>query len=309
MRRVFVLFMDGLGLGSNDPEKNPLATACLPTITELLDGGSLVLDTAPFEGDMASLVAWDAQLGLPGLPQSASGQAVLLTGRNIPTEIGGHYGPKPNPAIREILESDNLFMEVLRRAGTGALLNAYPPGYFSAIESRRRLYSSIPMAVVAAGIRLKTFEDLQAGLAISADFTGVGWNSRSDFPHAPEYTPLEAGELVAKIAHSYNLSWFDYWISDYIGHRGTNIEAVELLETFDTVLGGLIGAWDVDNDVIVITSDHGNVEDISSRRHTLNPVPALVIGPLELRRTFTTDGKDLTNFYPAVLHALSARVK
>jgi hypothetical protein len=51
------------------------------------------------------------------------------------------------------------------------------------------------------------------------------------------------------------------------------------------------------------------VEDVSGRRHTLNPVPALVIGPLELRRTFTTDHKDLTNFYPAVLQALSNRVK
>lgn len=309
MRRVLVLFMDGLGLGSKDPEKNPLAAACLPTISELLDGGSLVLDTAPFEGEVASLVAWDARMGLSGLPQSASGQAILLTGRNIPAEIGGHYGPKPNPAIREILESDNLFLEVMRRAGTAALLNAYPPGYFSAIESKRRLYSSIPMAVVAAGIRLKTFEDLQAGLAISADFTGVGWNSRSDFPHAPEYTPLEAGELLAEVAHSYNLSWFDYWLSDYVGHRGTRIQAVELLETFDTVLTGLIGAWDVDNDVIVITSDHGNVEDLSGRRHTLNPVPALVIGPLELRRTFTTGHQDLTNFYPSVLRALSNRAQ
>ena len=45
-----------------------------------------------------SLLALDAGLGVEGLPQSATGQAVLLTGVNIPAELGYHYGPKPNPA-------------------------------------------------------------------------------------------------------------------------------------------------------------------------------------------------------------------
>lgn len=304
MIHVLVLFLDGLGLGRNDPDSNPLAAARMPTISKLLDGGSLVLDQAPFEGDLASLEAWDAQLGLTGRPQSASGQAVLLTGRNIPEEIGGHYGPKPNPAIRQILESDNIFIEVKQRGGTGVLLNAYPPGYFSAIESKRRLHSAIPMAVAAADIPLKTFEDLQSGLAISADFTGVGWNSRSDFPHAPEYLPKEAGELLAKLGQSYNLSWFDYWLSDYAGHRGTRIEAVRLLETLDAVLEGVLGKWNTDKDLIVLTSDHGNVEDLSGRKHTQNPVPALIIGPRDLRHAFTRRPKNLTSLYPAVLQTL-----
>lgn len=253
---------------------------------------------------MASLVAWDAQLGISGRPQSASGQAVLLTGRNVPEEIGGHYGPKPNPSIRNILEPDNIFIEVVRRGGTAALLNAYPPGYFSAIESKRRLYSAIPMAVAAADIPLKTFEDLQAGDALSADFTGVGWNARSEFPYAPEYSPKEAGELLAKLGQRYHLSWFDYWLSDYAGHRGTQAEAVELLESLDAVLQGLLDKWDLQKDLIVLTSDHGNVEDLSGRKHTMNPVPALVIGPLEKRRAFTSGQKNLTSFYPAVLQAI-----
>jgi hypothetical protein len=304
MTHVLVLFLDGLGLGPNDPETNPLAAASMGTISRLLDGGSLVLETTPFEGEIASLVAWDAQLGMSGRPQSASGQAVLLTGRNIPEEIDGHYGPKPNPAIRDILVSDNIFLEVVRRGGTATLLNAYPPGYFSAIESKRRLYSAIPMAVAAADIPLKTFEDLQARNALSADFTGVGWNTRSGFPYAPEYSPKEAGELLAKLGQRYHLSWFDYWLSDYAGHRGTRIEAVELLETLDEVLEGLLDHWNVQKDLIVLTSDHGNVEDLSGRKHTLNPVPALVIGPLDLRLAFTSGNKNLTSFYPAVLRAL-----
>jgi 2,3-bisphosphoglycerate-independent phosphoglycerate mutase len=304
MINLLVLFLDGLGLGLKDPERNPLALASMPTISKLLEGKPLVLDSAPFEGELASLQAWDAGLGIPGLPQSASGQAVLLTGRNVPEEIGAHYGPKPNPAIRNILESDNIFTQVLRLGGTATLLNAYPPGYFSAIESRLRLYSAIPMAVAAAGIPLRTFEDLQAGAAISADFTGEGWNARSDFPHAPEYTPQEAGRLLAKLGQAYTLSWFDYWLSDYAGHRGTNEEAAELLETLDSVIAGLLDHWDLGKDLLVLTSDHGNVEDMSEKRHTRNPVPALVVGPARLRRAFTDRPKNLTSFYPAVLEVL-----
>jgi hypothetical protein len=277
----------------------------MPTISKLLGGGSLVQESAPHEGDLASLVAWDARLGMSGLPQSASGQAVLLTGRNVPKEIGGHYGPKPNPAIRDILSADNIFLQVKKNGGKAALLNAYPPGYFSAIESNRRLYSAIPMAVVAANIPLMTFEDLQSGDALSADFTGVGWNQRSDFPHAPEYSPKKAGELLAQLGQRYHLSWFDYWLSDYAGHRGTISEAVNLLKNLDEVINGLLGLWDLENDLIILTSDHGNVENISGRKHTLNPVPALIIGPLQTRRVFTRRPKNITSFYPALLEILS----
>ena len=249
-------------------------------------------------------MALDAQLGVPGLPQSASGQAALLTGRNVPAEIGEHYGPKPNSAVAEIIRENNIFMEVTRRGGSAGLLNAYPPRYFAAIESNLRLYSSIPMAVNAAGIPLLNFEDLRKGLAFSADFTGQGWNTQDDFPPAPEYTAEEAGKLFGKVAQTYTLSWFDYWLSDYAGHRGTFEEAITLLETLDDVLGGLIEIWDLENDLIILTSDHGNLENLNVRGHTTNPVPALLIGSLPLRRTFAAGASDLTDFFPGVLNVL-----
>ncbi|MCH7587490.1 MAG: hypothetical protein IIC78_05575 [Chloroflexi bacterium] len=304
MARILVLFLDGVGLGSEDPKLNPMAAASMPTIRELLNGLPLVATSSPQENKLASLLALDAQLGVPGLPQSASGQAALLTGRNVPAEIGEHYGPKPNAAVAAILRENNLFMEVTRRGESAALLNAYPPRYFEAIESKLRLYSAIPMAVNAAAIPLMNFEDLQHGLALSADFIGRGWNTQSDFPAAPEYTPQEAGRLFGKVAQTYTLSWFDYWLSDYAGHRGTFEEAVNLLETLDAVLGGLIEIWDLENDLLILTSDHGNLENLNVKGHTANPVPALLIGSLKMRQAFSAGASDLTDFFPGVLNAL-----
>lgn len=304
MTRVLFLFLDGVGLGDDDPKRNPFSTARLPTLEALLDGRRLIASSAPYEGSKATLITVDARMGVDGRPQSASGQATILTGKNVPALIGTHYGPKPNPQIAEILEEYNLFSEVKRRGGEAGLLNAYPPRYFESIYSRRRIYAAIPLAVRAAGLELMTAEDLQAKRAMSADFTGAGWAAQPDFPPAPIYFPAEAGALLAQLSLNYHLAWFDFWPTDYAGHRGSLAQGISLLETFDAVLDGLIDAWNDRHDLIVITSDHGNLEDLEQRGHTLNPVPALLIGPHKLRRVFSKQVNDLTDIAPSVLRVI-----
>ncbi len=307
MARVLFLFLDGVGLNGAHPEHNPFATAQMPFLRSLLDGRQLLRTTAPYDGQIASLRAIDARLGIEGLPQSATGQASLLAGRNVAAEIGGHYGPKPNPPIAAILRQENLFSMVKHMGGEAALLNAYPPRYFASIRSGHRLHAAIPLAVTSAGFPLRTAEDLQAGLGISADFTGAGWVAQPDFPPAPVYTPAGAGMLMAKLAQQVDLAWFEYWLTDYAGHRGSLKQAIKLLENFDEVLKSIVNAWDIASDLIVISSDHGNLEDLSVRGHTLNPIPALLIGPETLRKEFNSSLGDLTDFVPAILRALRKR--
>ena len=301
LARVLFLFLDGVGLGADDPQVNPFSAANLPNLAALLDGRRLVAGSAPWDGPAASLRAVDALLGVEGSPQSATGQAALLTGRNVPSLVGEHYGPKPNQAVAEILRTDNLFKQVLRRGGSAALLNGYPPRYFQSIKSGHRLYSSIPLAVTAAGLDLMSVEDMRANRAMSADFTGAGWASQPGFPAAPTYTPEQAGSQLALLAGQYDLSWFDFWLSDLVGHRGEMADAVALLENLDAVIGGLARAWGDRSDLVVISSDHGNLEDLSRRGHTRNPVPALLIGRQEERLAFAAGLYDLTSFAPAIL--------
>src|SRR5574338_1656993 len=132
--RVLFLFMDGIGLGENNPETNPFARARMPYLTQLLDGRTLFKDSAPFHGELASLLAVDPAVGVSGLPQSATGQAILLTGKNIPAELGYHYGPKPNPEVAAYLREATLFSRLVKEKKSAALLNAYPPRYFDGID-------------------------------------------------------------------------------------------------------------------------------------------------------------------------------
>jgi 2,3-bisphosphoglycerate-independent phosphoglycerate mutase len=303
--KILFLFLDGVGLGEDNPGRNPLAKANMPVLESLLDGKQLVAGNAPLETQRASLLALDACLGVPGLPQSATGQAVLLTGINVPAALGYHYGPKPNPEVAEIVKQGTLFSKLKSEGKRTALLNAYPPGYFESIATGRRIFSVIRLAVTRAGIPLRTVEDLSHGQALSADFTGLGWRERLSLMKTPIISPHEAGQRLARLAGDYDFSFFEYWLSDYAGHYQDMNAACQILETFDQVLGGLLDACDDQAGLILITSDHGNMEDLSTRHHTINLVPLLVIGGKSMRQKFSEGQADLTSVARGIIALLS----
>ena len=261
----------------------------------------MVENVAPYHNLRASLLALDACLGVKGMPQSATGQAALVTGKNVPADIGFHFGPWPNYAIASHIENGNLFSRLKTAGKPSAFLNAYPQRFFDSIDSGKRLLSSIPLAVTSAGLPLLTTDDLIAEQALSADFTAEAWRERLGVTDIPMINPHQAGERLAKLTQENDFSFFEYWLSDYAGHGQDMTEACTLLETFDKVLEGLLDNWSFQDSLLLITSDHGNMEDLSTRRHTMNPVPALFVGAPALRRDFITGLVDLTGITPAIL--------
>jgi 2,3-bisphosphoglycerate-independent phosphoglycerate mutase len=325
---LLFIFLDGIGLGANNPEINPFVRAKMPTLRSLLGGQPLIADAAPYHGERASLLALDATLGVDGMPQSATGQATLLTGINIPAEIGYHYGPKPNADVRDFLmkpdvdsviasgstslslakqsplseakRGETIFSWLRAKDKAAALLSAYPNGYFKGINSGKRIYSAIPLAVTQAGYRLFGAEDIYEGRALSAGFTGKFWREMLKDNKAPLYTPEEAGEKLVELAMQYDFSFFEYWASDYAGHKQDMDWAIEQLENFDGVLAGLLDAKP-DDLLVLLTSDHGNMENLDTRRHTDVKVPCLLLGTEEKRKKFIGIGLgNLAAITPAI---------
>lgn len=295
---ILFIFLDGVGLGDDDAKNNPFATVNLPTLTRFTRGRRWLRDLPRIESDDAVFIPIDATLGVAGRPQSATGQATLLTGLNVSQMIGRHYGPKPNPEITAILEQNNLFKWLAANGQRTSFLNAYPPSYFEDIDSGRRLLAAIPLAVRAAGITLFGREALIAGRALSADFTGEGWHTYLQDRDAPIYAPDVAGRLMATLASENDFTFFEHWVTDLVGHRGPLTQGTELLEQFDAVFSGLLEIWDWERNLIIITSDHGNLEDLSRRNHTQNPIPTLIVGR---NWQIVADGlNDLTGFAPGV---------
>lgn len=299
---LLFIFLDGVGLGQPNPDHNPFVTAEIPTLMGLLNGQRPLADTPRTESARALFIPTDAALGVAGPPQSATGQAAILTGLNVPHMVGGHWGPKPTTAIADLLKRESLFIKLKARGLDAVLLNAYPQRYFDVIASGRRNYSAVPLAVTAADIPLFTTADLRAGHALSADFTGEGWRTELGVADAPVYSLREAGHKMAELAQRYHFSFFEHWITDYVGHRGDLAEARRVLERLDAVLTGLLEAWPDDTGLIIISSDHGNLEDLSHTHHTQHLVPTCLIG--NARHAFAENLSDLTHFTPAILRAL-----
>lgn len=306
--KVIFLFLDGVGLGWRDQPQNPLLIAKTPFLDSLLEGEKLCRGIHGLQNLQVSIYELDACVGVPGLPQSATGQAMILTGENAAQRLGYHYGPKPNAELARFLTNGNLFHILQERGYRVSYLNAFPPIYFQNIASGRRLYSTIPLAAVSAGLRLNTQADLIAGRAISADFTAEGWRTHLGFSNVPSLSPYEAGKRIVEIAQSYDFVLIEHWLTDYAGHRQNMAEAIHLIEIIDQVLRGIVSNWDFTQGVIWLTSDHGNLEDLSHRRHTLNPVPLLIFGSAEMRKGLPAL-HSLLDIYPSLLKLFPARAE
>jgi hypothetical protein len=299
---ILMLFLDGIGLGENDPTVNPFAAANMPIITRLTNGHRWLRHTGRQQNDHALFIPTDPRMGVAGRPQSATGQAAILTGLNVPQLVGEHYGPKPNPEIRRILAEDNFFKRVNRSGKTSALLDAYPPGLHHDFERGKTLRSSIQQAAHDAGQQLFGMEELKARKALTPEWTGSAWRRYLKLTETPIHTPYEAGRLLVEISRQYDFAFHSHWMTDLIGHRGPFERGVDLLELFDGVMAGILDTWDDSEGLIIVTSDHGNMEEIGTRNHTENDVPTLIIG--QSKSAFAEGFKALSDFVPRMAQLL-----
>ena len=273
--RVLMLFLDGVGIGRRDAAVNPLFAASLPALHGLLDGDLPSLHRRQHNGRLATLLPLDATLGVPGLPQSGTGQTALFTGVNGAKLIGKHFGPHPYSTLRPVIEAHNVFRRVLQADGRPAFANAFPQRFFDYAEHRKTRLSVTTMSCFYAGLPIRRAEDLAAGKGISADITGEGWHTLGH-PEINVCTPLEAGHRLAALSAQFTFTVFEYWKTDHAGHAQSMEEAVHALERLDGLLEGVLEGLDMNETLLVITSDHGNIEDLSTRSHTRNPVPLIL---------------------------------
>ncbi|HEX5725287.1 MAG TPA: alkaline phosphatase family protein [Longimicrobiaceae bacterium] len=304
-RRVLLVFLDGVGIGPADLGTNPFARARLPCLAGLL-GGRLPLreqlDAAGrITGGRAVLAAADATLGVAGTPQSGTGQTTLLTGRNAAALYGRHFGPWVPTGLRALLAAENLLTRALAAGRTAAFANAYPLGAGQADARFFRRPAAPPLAAQAAGVLTRGLPELVEGRAVASSITNEHWR-RIAGAEVPEVTPAEAGRTLAAVAAEADVTLFAHYDTDYVGHRGGMEPAVEALERVDAFLGGLAAALPPDA-LLVVSSDHGNLEDVTGG-HTANPVPVLALGPG--REALVENVTDLTHVVPNLLKLLDS---
>ncbi len=289
---VLLFFIDGLGIGTRGGH-NPLdgLTEAAP-LAVFQDEEPLIV----FDG---RLVRTDARLGVEGRPQSASGQTTILTGVNAPAALGYHKQGFPNEALREIISEHSIFLQLKRaRIEPNTFANAYTPRFF---ETRPRWVSATTVAVEAAGMSFRSLDDLQAGSAVFQDYTNEMLIERG-FPTSRR-TPEQAAEILASIAREHRFTLYEYFITDKTGHAQDMEAARIVLVNLARLVRHLLSLIDLKRTTVLLTSDHGNIEDLSTRNHTLNLVPTLIWG--EHRETVAARVRSLADITPAIVEVLT----
>jgi 2,3-bisphosphoglycerate-independent phosphoglycerate mutase len=277
MARALLVFVDGIGVGRPGAQ-NPFDGAPVSILAPL--GGRAASSEAPL-----AFATIDATLGYPGLPQSATGQAVLFSGEDAMRVAGGHRSGYPSAKVAALVAERSFLRTARERGQRAGFLNAYEPERAARLTRivrgeeaapRHRGASSSTHAAVGGGGRLRTFADVEAGRAATFDITGEV--CRAHGVAAPAVSIEGAARAVARGAAELDLALFEMFWTDKAGHAQDTTWARHEIVRVERFLAELFATIDPCEQLVVVTSDHGNLEDLSTRSHTRSPVPLWAYG-------------------------------
>jgi len=268
--RVLLVLLDGVGAGARDAAINPLMTEGVRFLDNFEDDppGKPVARGGFF-------TPLDARLGVEGLPQSATGHTALLTGVNAPEVLGRHLPGFPNAKLNAILREHSILRRLAARGRRVAFVNAFRPRFFELGDAvwRRPMSASTNANF---GLPFRTLDDLRSGRAVYHDITNRDLVERDI--DVPVRTPEESGVVLAKLAAESDFTFFEFFRTDFAGHSQEPEFARDEIARFELFLEAMLAATDLEETLVVVAADHGNVEDLSFRGHTANPAQGLVFG-------------------------------
>lgn len=293
---VLFVFIDGVGVGQASDE-NPLFSDKLRSFSTFTKSKGLSNLCKEILENNILYKAIDANLDVEGLQQSGTGQTSLFTGINASRVIGKHFGPYPHSKIKTYLKKESLFHRAIEAGKKPHFINAYPDIFFDKSEKKDR-WSCTTLMTKSAGIPLNREEDVINEKAVTAEIIQSAWRDMLKLD-VPQIEPEEASIRIIKALEVFDLVLYEYYLTDKAGHEQSFEMANRVLSILDRFLIGIIEHLNP-NDTLVITSDHGNIEDLSVKTHTRNPVPLMVMG--NTKPFF--EAKTILDVTPAILNVL-----
>ncbi len=257
-KKVIMIMADGFGIPENGWRNSIYSDFCDSRFVGLLSEFSI-----PVKTDM----------GVDGIPQSATGQTALFTGFNAAKIMGMHMQGFPGPRLREIICSQNLFSNLMEKGKKVTFANAYVQYTLEELE-RLRLKSVTTTMVESSIGSVRGIEDLLAGKAVYHDLTRKAIKNSGSIR---EISPEQAAADLLSISNDYDFTLFEYFLTDRAGHKPDLTVLKEVLGNLSAFVCELIDSI-TENTTVILTGDHGNCEDISTKKHTKNPVPLFVYG-------------------------------
>ncbi len=256
---VIVIFVDGVGIGQQDVSYNP----CLHSNYQIFSPTI----NLPFNGIQFSL---DACLGVNGLPQSATGQSSIYTGKNAAKLIGKHLFGFPNQKLKELLIKQSVFEKLNSLSYRCKFINAFRPVFFTSPE----IFNNVRLSVTsemnrAARLPFCSIKDIKNKNALYHDFTNKELIEKGF--QLPIFDSKTASKVLIDQSKKYDLILYEYFLTDKAGHSKNMKYAISEINKIESLIYMVIEKSEGTNTSIIVCSDHGNIEDLRSRSHTYNP--------------------------------------
>ncbi len=134
-----------------------------------------------------------------------------------------------------------------------------------------------------AGVRLPRWEDVRRGRALTSSLTHEleAEFDLSFFGEAPlpKRTPEEGAAILRDLSREHALVFYKFQIPDLVSHTARVELARDVFATIERFLGALLRALAPEDTFVVVTSDHGHLEQVGfSHGHPKTKVPTWVFG-------------------------------
>ncbi len=275
MTKTLLIFLDGVGIGEEDREKNPFFRYGFRTF-EILFGAIPSVKNPVLKKGNKFIFPIDATLGIEGLPQSGTGQTAIFTGVNAAAIAGRHFGPFPHSTSVGILKEKNIFSEAIKRNLSPFFANAYPALFFDYINSGRKRINVTALMALESGVGLRTKSDLIEGEALSNEITNYRWVEKLN-EKVEIIPPSIAAKRLIKLGLKHDLTLFEFYLTDHLGHWRLKEQFRKIWNNLDEFLFNILTEAPPELNIL-ICSDHGNLEDMSVKSHSLNPALGLAAG-------------------------------
>ena len=269
MNKVILIFVDGLGIGANDPQNNPCAQEGIRLLSNFKDQPSQAVQSSS-----GRLFSVDAILGVDGIPQSATGQATLLSGINCPEKIGRHLPGFPNEKIRAILKEHSLLKKLKENGLKPVFINAFRPLFFKLPMALKWRLSATTVATLAADLDFFQIGDITNRKSLYHEFTNQ-YLIHKGF-HVPRFTHDDAADILYNALENNDFILYEYFLTDRAGHAQRMDRAHQEIFQIDCLINSLLQKINLEKTWLILTSDHGNIEDLSMKTHTRNPVMTII---------------------------------
>lgn len=256
---VIFIFVDGLGIGLNNPSFNPCCSSkhliFHPENKNILGGQIYRLDSC---------------LGVQGLPQSATGQTTIYTGKNASQLIGKHLFGFPNKQLKSLIAKYSIFCELKISGFSCRFVNAFRPVFFTTPE----IFSNINLSATSemnksAGLAFSSLKDIRKEKALYHDYTNSELIDKGF--DVPKFDAKRAANILLNLSDKYDFILYEYFLTDFAGHKKNMEYAIYRLNEIESLIYHVLIESRKLNKIVIVCSDHGNIEDLRTKSHTYNP--------------------------------------